>query len=163
MPRKYSSEELEKAIAKVECDMSIQLKSKQREAIETFVRGSDVFVSLPTGFGKSLCFVLLPLIYDTLRQKSNTSIVICVSPLTSLMMEQSAKYSVQGITCAFVGELQDDLDTLKDVKTGKVQLLYISPESLLRNPQWRDMLLCSVYQDNLVAFVVDEAHCIAQW
>lgn len=79
------------------------------------------------------------------------------------MMEQSAKYSVQGITCAFVGELQDDLDTLKDVKTGKVQLLYISPESLLRNPQWRDMLLCSVYQDNLVAFVVDEAHCIAQW
>ena len=70
MPRKYSTEELvEKAIAKVECDMSIQLKSKQREAIETFVRGSDVFVSLPTGFGKSLCFVLLPLIYDTLRQK----------------------------------------------------------------------------------------------
>ena len=39
------------------------------------------------------------------------------------MMEQSAKYSVQGITSAFVGELQDDLDTLKDVKTGKVQLL----------------------------------------
>ena len=38
-------------------------------------------------------------------------------------MEQSAKYSVQGITSAFVGELQDDLDTLKDVKTGKVQLL----------------------------------------
>ena len=139
--------------------MSIQLKSKQREATETFVRGSDMFVSLPTGFGKSLCFVLLPLIYDTLCHKSNTSIVICVSPLTSLMMEQSAKYS---ITRAFVGELQDDLDTLKDVKTGKVQLLYISPESLLRNPQWRDMLLCSVYQDNLVAVVVDEAHCIAQ-
>ena len=159
MPRKYSSEELEKAIAKVECNMSIQLKSKQREAIETFVRGSDMFVSLPTGFGKSLCFVLLPLIYDTLHQKSNTSIVVCVS----LMMEQSAKYSVQEITSAFVGELQDDLDTLKNVKTGNVQLLYISPESLLRNPQWRDMLLCSVYQDNLVAFVVAEAHCIAQW
>ena len=45
--------------------MNIQQKSKHREAIGTF--GSDVFVSLPTGFETSVCFVLLPL--------------ICVSPL----------------------------------------------------------------------------------
>lgn len=159
----YSTEQIEKAIAKACHVVGITLKEKQREAVVTFVRGSDVFVSLPTGFGKSMCFVLLPLIYDVLRHRSDTSIVICISPLTSLMMEQSAKYSVQGVTSAFVGELQEDLDTLQDVRTGMIQLLYISPESLLRNPQWRDMLLSSVYQDNLVAFVVDEAHCIAHW
>ena len=52
---------------------------------------------------------------------------------------------------------------MQNVKDGRVQLLYINPESILRNPQWRDMLLSDVYQNNLVAIAVDEAHCIARW
>ena len=49
------------------------LKDKQKEAIVTFVSGKDVFVALPTGYGKSLCymvFFLEPLIYSE-RQKGN--------------------------------------------------------------------------------------------
>ena len=38
------------------------LKDKQREAITSFVDGHDVFVSLATGYGKSLCYTLLPLV-----------------------------------------------------------------------------------------------------
>ena len=34
------------------------LKEKQKEALTAFVRGSDTFVSLPTGYGKSLCYIL---------------------------------------------------------------------------------------------------------
>ena len=34
------------------------LKPLQWEAIQEFVRGSDVFVSLPTRFGKSMCYAL---------------------------------------------------------------------------------------------------------
>ena len=56
-------------------------------------------------------------------------------PLTALMMEQRAKFSVKGVTSEFVGELQQDVDALSCVKKGQLQLLYISPESLLRNPQ----------------------------
>ena len=63
----------------------------------------------------------------------------------------------------FVGELQHDLQSLHSVKEGKVQLLYVSPESILRNTQWREMLLSDIYKANLVAVAVDEAHCIAQW
>ena len=72
-----------------------------------------------------------------------TSIVICVSPLTALMMEQRAKFTGRGIATEFVGELQQDVDAMEGVKKGKTQLLFISPESLLRNPQWREMLLCA--------------------
>jgi len=36
------------------------LKTEQKEAVKAFVEGNDVFVSLPTGFGKSLCFALFP-------------------------------------------------------------------------------------------------------
>ena len=43
------------------------------------------------------------------------------------MLEQSVRYSDQGVGGAFVGELQDDLDTFKDVKkTGKLSTLYQS-------------------------------------
>ena len=41
-----------------------QLKDEQVNILCTFVEGRDVFVSLPTGFGKSLCYMLLPLVFD---------------------------------------------------------------------------------------------------
>ena len=37
-------------------------KDKQKGAIASFVLGSDVLVILPTGYGQSLCFTLLPLL-----------------------------------------------------------------------------------------------------
>jgi bloom syndrome protein len=80
------------------------------------------------------------------------------------MLEQRAKFSVRGLSTEFVGELQQDIEAMSRVRQGMVQLLYISPESILSNPQWRDMLLLPVYQKNVVAaLVVDEAHCITMW
>ena len=139
------------------------LKAKQREAILKFVGGQDVFISLPTGYGKSLCYTLHPLVFVYLHGIDRGSIVVCVSPLTSLMMEQSEKFTTQGVLSMFVGELQQDIDSLKGAKEGMIELLYISLESLLCNPQGRDMLLTCVYQENLVAVVVDETHCISRW
>lgn len=43
------------------------LKAKQQEAIISFMEGKDVFVSLPTGYGKSMIYCLLPLIFDRLK------------------------------------------------------------------------------------------------
>ena len=86
--------------------------------------------------------------FDSLRKKAG-SIVICVSPL---MLDQQQKFSRYGLATEFVGEAQEDPNAIARVKEGRVQLLYISPESLLTTHQWR------VYRENLVAFVVDEAH-----
>ena len=112
----FTSQQIDKAIVAA-CD--VIGVTKQREAITEFVQGHDVFVCLPTGFGKSLCFALLPLVFDRLRQKDNSSILVCVSPLTSLMMEQAAKFKIQGISSEFIGELQQDLDAMRKVKDGK--------------------------------------------
>ena len=46
-----------------------ELKPKQIESIETFVSGKDTFVSLPTGYGKSVIFAILPLLFDFLRSE----------------------------------------------------------------------------------------------
>ena len=37
-----------------------KLKYRQNEAVKEFVSGRDVFVSLPMGSGKSLCYAVLP-------------------------------------------------------------------------------------------------------
>ena len=44
-----------------------RLKEEQLVAVEQFVSGKDVFVSLPTGFSKSLIYGILPAIYDRLQ------------------------------------------------------------------------------------------------
>ena len=155
--------ELEAAIdSAIEVVGLTALKPLQREAVRSLCTGHDVFVSLPTGYGKSYCFVLLPLVFDRVVGHDG-SIVLCISPLTSLMMEQRAKYTMQGVCSEFVGELQQDIEAMTNVQKGLVQLLFISPESLLSNPQWREMLLLPVYQERVVALVVDEAHCITMW
>ena len=84
------------------------LKDKQ-EAIISFVNGRDCFVILPTGYGKTPCYVLLPYVFYHLRGKTMSSIVICASPLISLMMDQVKKYSVLGLAMQFVGQAQEDL------------------------------------------------------
>ena len=52
---------------------------------------------------------------------------------------------------------------MEDIKDGKFQVLFFSPECLLTELDWRDVLHSSVFREQLVAFVVDEAHCVKQW
>ena len=41
--------------------------TQQKEVVTVFVKGNDVFVFLPTGGGKSLCYACLPWVFDALR------------------------------------------------------------------------------------------------
>ncbi len=57
---------------------------KEQEAIAAFISENDVNVSLPTGYGKSLCFALLPVVFDILRGvQKHECIVMVVSPLST--------------------------------------------------------------------------------
>jgi superfamily II DNA helicase RecQ len=56
-----------RAIDAVTNKLSLVLKEKQLEAILEFLSGKDVFVCLPTGYGKSLIYGILPLVYDELK------------------------------------------------------------------------------------------------
>ena len=42
----------------------LKLKDKQREAIKAVYDGKDVFLWLPTGYGKSICYQALPFLFD---------------------------------------------------------------------------------------------------
>ncbi len=78
-------------------------------------------------------------------------------------MDQSAKFSPRGLKTDFVGEVQTDDEAQQRILNGESQLVFISPENLIENTKYRRMLLRQVYKENLVALVVDEAHCIQTW
>ena len=50
-------------------------------------------------------------------------------------------------------------ETVEAVYEGRFQVIF-SPEILLTDEVWRDMLLTPTYTQNVVGFVVDEAHCV---
>ena len=71
-----------------------------------------------------------------------------ISPLISLMMEQTAKFREMGLHAVCCSNENDDVSS---VLKGQAQLVLITPESLMCNHRYRNMLLSSVYQQNLVA------------
>ena len=71
----------------------VSLKEEQSSAIRAIYDGRDVFVCLPTGFGKSLCYHTLPFVIDHKlslagQEGARSSAVIVVSPLIALMEDQ---------------------------------------------------------------------------
>ena len=138
------------------------LKDKQKEAIITFLSGNDVFVALPTGYGKSLCYGCLPGAFDILRKTEKMSIVIVISPLISLMNDQVSSFSSKGVSAAFINEASSHEMKL-GVLSGDYQLVFFSPESLLSRKRWGELLRHEPYSTHLVALIVDEAHCVKKW
>ncbi len=64
--------------------------------------------------------------------------------------------------CYITGE-HDDEEVKKGIAKGLYQLVYFTPEMLLGNKKWRQMLFDKVYGSRLRAFIVDEAHTVIKW
>ena len=73
--------------------------------------------------------------------------MVVISPLTSIMMDQTAKFSPRGIATDFVGEAQMSSEATKRVLGGLAQLVFISPESIITNSRFRNMLMSPRYQE----------------
>ena len=64
----FSKKDLERIIRECASGLGYKfLKTKQLEAIMLFAQGKDTFVALPTGYGKSLIYAVLPLLFDVKR------------------------------------------------------------------------------------------------
>lgn len=131
-------------------------KGQQEQIIQTLLDGNDVFVLMPTGGGKSLCYQLPALISE------GTAIV--VSPLIALMKNQvdavnglSSDEGVAHVLNSSLNKTQTN-QVFSDIKNGKTKLLYVAPESLIKE-DYVDFL-----KDVKISFVaIDEAHCISEW
>jgi len=68
-----------------------------------------------------------------------------------------------GLSAEFMAEGQVDPTVKSKVLGGEVQLLFISPESLLCNVMYHSLLLTDLYKKSLIGVDVDEAHCMKTW
>ena len=50
----------------------LSLNEKQKQAVRAFLHAKYVFVSLPTGFGKSVCFQSIPFVFDYLKSSQSS-------------------------------------------------------------------------------------------
>ncbi len=133
-----------------------QLKLEQEECLVHILKRGDVVALLPTGFGKSLIYQLLPIVSEKLgRPKSGKAIIVIVSPLVALMDDQVKEAAKLGLCAAQLGVHND-----RKIMEGNFSLIFGSPESWILNQKWRAMLASILYQDNLVAIVVDEAQVV---
>ncbi|MDE7540043.1 DNA helicase RecQ [Gluconobacter sphaericus] len=125
----------------------------QQDAVKTVMQGEDVLVLMPTGGGKSLCYQVPAL--------CRKGMGLVISPLIALMDDQVAGLRQLGVRAAALhsGLEPDERDELQsDLRNGRIDILYISPERLLQ-PATANFL--SKRQISLIA--IDEAHCISAW
>lgn len=136
-------------------------RENQRSIINCALAGHDVFVCMPTGGGKSLCFQI-PGIY-----LKGLSVVIM--PIISLIYDQVVFLKRLGlpaemITGSTTPKQQREIyqDCLNNPDYG-VKLLYICPERIAQSANFYNFLDRLYAQQNLARFVIDEAHCVSNW
>lgn len=125
----------------------------QEELIEHILNHSDVLGVMPTGSGKSLCFQLPTLLMD--------GITIVISPLISLMQDQTTALLQSGIKAAYLNSSltpKQQETMLETASAGEYDLIYIAPERLGSTD-----FLDFIHKANIAMIAVDEAHCISQW
>ena len=110
--------------------------------------GQDVFVLMPTGGGKSLCFQLPALMRDGLT--------IVVSPLIALMKDQVDALQTSGIAATYLNSTLDREEAKarwRGLHRGEYRMLYVAPERLML-----DTFLERALNWNIAQFAIDEAH-----
>lgn len=131
-------------------------KGNQEQIISALLDGEDVFVLMPTGGGKSLCYQLPSVMMP--------GVAIVISPLIALMKNQvdaMRNFSEDDGVAHFLNSSLNraSIDAVKnDIVSGRTKLLYVAPEQLTKedNIEFLKSVQISFY-------AIDEAHCISEW
>jgi ATP-dependent DNA helicase RecQ len=130
-----------------------EFRPPQDQVIDAILHGEDVFVLMPTGGGKSLCYQIPALVRPGLG--------LVISPLIALMQDQVNALTQAGVRAACMNSAmgnEHNYQVEQQALRGELDMIYIAPERLT-SPRTLDWL----GQCSLSLFAIDEAHCVSQW
>ena len=142
-------------------------RPKQMDICLAVMEKKDVFVIMPTGGGKSLCYAC-PAV-------CSKGLTIVISPLLSLIEDQVSAFlqlKSGGIPCAYLSSnstevqkrhIEADLSRCLRGQQPFLKLLYLTPEYAVKSKSLEKLLLNLDANDCLARFVIDECHCISNW
>ncbi|XP_004713848.1 ATP-dependent DNA helicase Q1 [Echinops telfairi] len=137
-----------------------RFRSLQLETINVTMAGKEVFLVMPTGGGKSLCYQLPALCSD------GFTLVIC--PLISLMEDQLMVLKQLGISATMLNA-SSSKEHVKWVhaemvnKNSKLKLIYVTPEKIAKSKMFMSRLEKAYEAKRFTRIAVDEVHCCSQW
>ena len=169
---KYGLEKVGKA--------NITLKPKQEEILKIIaLTQKDVLAVLPTSYGKSLIYQIMPPLIDYMdsgqRSTQNKSIVLVVSPLNALIRDQVTKLKQSGLkACILKGDhVEGEEEERKEEQEGlalsaienlkEFQLIFDHLEALVGNKNVIKLLKTAEFKNRMKAIIVDEAHLVVDW
>ncbi len=123
--------------------------------------GRDSLVVMPTGGGKSLCYQLPALASDADPAGPDRGLVVVVSPLIALMSDQWRRLREAGVHATMLASGMEEghnAQALRDIEAGATQLVLAAPERFASGA-----FRAALARRQVALFVVDEAHCVAEW
>lgn len=123
------------------------LKCKQYDALVATLN-NDVIAVLPTGYGKSLIFFLLPYVVDR-------GLVFIISPLDAIISQHQQHVGRCLTLTNATGLTRDDI--------AQTDYLIGHPEHFLGENMWGAYNNSSLWEDRVLFIVVDECHCVQKW
>ncbi len=120
---------------------------------EIYDTRQNQIVILPTGAGKSLCFMLPALLLPGLT--------VVVFPLLSLISDQARRLIEAGINPVVLrgGQTKAEREKLwRDIDNGSVKFLLTNPETVLK-----ENILLKLKEFKVSHIVIDETHTVSEW
>ena len=158
----YKNPDLDKEVVELSQGHIIQEIIHQAESSYEDSNGHsfrDIFITASTGAGKSVMFQI-PAVYLAKKYKKLT---IIIEPVKALMQDQKEKLNKNGYMRveAFNSDLISQVEkeaVLEKIKNGEVDLLYLSPETLL------SYSIETIIGDREIGLlIIDEAHIVTTW